>query len=287
MNEEAQPLEVPVDSDRPKLGELLIAARERCNLSTADLARQLRLGLRQVQALEENHFDDLPGNTFVRGFVRNYARVVQTDPEVFLEAYEHYRPRLEQPQVERRSEQIAFPNKAVPKWVWYLATLALLLLVSVLLVYFALNDDEAGSKPIKPASSKASNVAKPVSVVPVTLPAPQAVLQHIAPSAASATQVTAALTPEKPLPSAPTNTTNGEANVQLTFEADAWVEIRDKSGKIIFSKLNRRGDVQALQGKPPLSVVVGNAEQVRIAYNGKPFALTPYIKVNVARFTLE
>jgi cytoskeleton protein RodZ len=252
------------------------------------LARQLRLALRQVQALEENRFDDLPGNTFVRGFVRNYARVVQTDPAVFLEAYEHCRPQVEQPQVERRSEQIAFPRKSAPKWVWYLAILLLLLLVSPLVIYLALHDDESVPKSFKPASSKASSVAKSAVVVPMTLPPPQAVLQHIAPSPASGTQETAAITPEKPLPSAsPTSATNGAANVQLNFDGDAWVEVRDKSGKIVFSKLNRRGDVQALQGIPPLSVVVGNAEQVRIAYNGKPFVLTPFIQDNVARFTLE
>ena len=45
----------------PSLGELMIAARERWNLSAGDVARQLRLGLRQVEALEENRFEQLPG----------------------------------------------------------------------------------------------------------------------------------------------------------------------------------------------------------------------------------
>ncbi len=290
MNEEVQPLEVPVDADLPKLpmlGELLIAARERCNLSAADLARQLRLALRQVQALEENRFDDLPGNTFVRGFVRNYARVVQSEPEAFLEAYERCRPRLEQSQIERRAEQIPFPRKTAPKWLWYLAVLLLLLLVSPLLVYLALHEDEVAPKRVKPASATASMAPKPVVDASVTLPPPQALLQHIAPGAASGTQVTAAIAPEKPVPTSPTIATHGSANVQMNFDGDAWVEIRDKSGKIVFSKLNRRGEEQVVQGMPPLSVVVGNAEQVRIAYNGKPFVLTPFTKVNVARFTLE
>jgi cytoskeleton protein RodZ len=51
--------------------------------------------------------------------------------------------------------------------------------------------------------------------------------------------------------------------------------------------LSRRGETHAVQGKPPFSLVVGNAADVRIAYNGKPFDLTPYIRVNVARFKLE
>lgn len=292
MNEEVQHLETAVEpTPAPQLGELLIAARERCNLSAADLARQLRLGLRQVQALEENRFEDLPGNTFVRGFVRNYARVVQTEPAVFLNAYEHYRPRVQQPDIEFSNEKIAFPSKTVPKWTWYILVLLLMALVTPVLIYLLLHDDESVPKSLKPvsssANSKANNAPQSAVLVPMTLPPPQAVLQHVAPSATSATQVTVAQSQEKPLPAAPTTAAIGDAKVQMNFDGDAWVEIRDKSGRIVFSKLSRRGEVQTVQGRVPLAVVVGNAGQVRIAYNGKPVDLTPFTKVNVARFKLE
>ncbi len=271
----------------PQLGELLIAAREQWNLSAADLARQMRLGLRQVQALEENRFDALPGNTFVRGFIRNYARIVQTDPAQFLAAYERNRPQVLHPDIESSAEQIAFPSKTTPKWVWYLLVLLLLTLVTPLLIYLALHDDELTPKPRK-ATNASVNIKTPsASVAPLTLPPPHAELQHATPNTASGISITADSTSEKPPSVSPTNVSTGDANVQLNFDGDAWVEIRDKSGKIVFSKLNRRGEVQVLQGRAPFSVVVGNAGQVRINYNGKPFDLAPFIKVNVARFNLE
>jgi cytoskeleton protein RodZ len=310
MNDEAQQLETqveaaqiepaegestPLEPAQLQLGELLIAARERWNLSAADLARQMRLALRQVQALEENRFGDLPGNTFVRGFIRNYARVVQADPEPFLQAYEHSRPRQQQPEIEHSNAQIAFPNKTLPKWVWYLGALLVLALLSPLLIYLALHEDEAPSQVAKPASTVVSPVPQALQEAPLILPPPQAVLQNTSPGLASGpasgTQATIPMVPETPAaaakPPVPEPAASGEANVALSFEGDAWVEIRDKSGKIVFSKLSRRGETQAVQGKPPFSVVVGNAAQVRIAYNGKPFDLAPYIKVNVARFKLE
>lgn len=305
MNDEAQQLDTPVEpvaaeptpveSAQPQLGELLIAARERWNLSDADLARQMRLALRQVQALEQNRFEDLPGNTFVRGFIRNYARVVQADPEAFLQAYERCRPREQQPEIERNSEQIEFQSKALPKWVWYLGVLLLLALVSPLIIYLALHDDGAPSQATKPAKTEASPAppapAPAPQDVPLILPPPPAVLQNISPNPAPGAQATAPNAPATPVPAVkelvPEPAANGEASVAINFEQDAWVEIRDKSGKIIFSKLSRRGETQAVQGKPPFSVVVGNAAGVRIAYNGKPFDLAPHIKVNVARFKLE
>ena len=45
----------------------------------ADVAQTLKLGVRQVEALENGDWGGLPGATFIRGFVRNYARLVQVD----------------------------------------------------------------------------------------------------------------------------------------------------------------------------------------------------------------
>jgi histidyl-tRNA synthetase len=50
------------------------------------VAQQLKLSPRQVRALETDDFTRLPGRTFVRGFVRNYARLVALDPELVLGA---------------------------------------------------------------------------------------------------------------------------------------------------------------------------------------------------------
>ena len=45
------------------------------------VAQQLKLAPRQVRALEDGDFTHLPGRTFVRGFMRNYARLVRLDAE--------------------------------------------------------------------------------------------------------------------------------------------------------------------------------------------------------------
>jgi len=65
-------------------GAKLRAAREAAGLSIDAVAQQLKLAPRQVKALEEEAWERLPGRTFVRGFARNYARLVQLDPETVL-----------------------------------------------------------------------------------------------------------------------------------------------------------------------------------------------------------
>ena len=71
------------------------------------------------------------------------------------------------------------------------------------------------------------------------------------------------------------------------FEIPSWVEVRDRNDRVLFSQLNPPGTEQQVQGRLPLSVVVGNARGVRLTYNGQPFDLAPHTRVEVARFTLE
>jgi len=65
-------------------GASLAAAREAAGLSIEAVAQQLKLAPRQVRALETGDYTHLPGRTFVRGFIRNYARLLRLDPEQVL-----------------------------------------------------------------------------------------------------------------------------------------------------------------------------------------------------------
>ena len=58
------------------VGSVLREAREKLGLSPADIANKLRMGLKQVNALEHADYAALPTGTFLRGFVRNYAKAV-------------------------------------------------------------------------------------------------------------------------------------------------------------------------------------------------------------------
>jgi cytoskeleton protein RodZ len=53
------------------------------------------------------------------------------------------------------------------------------------------------------------------------------------------------------------------------------------------SQLHEGGTQRTVVGVPPFSVVIGNAQHVRLSYDDRPVDLMPYVKVEVARFTLE
>ena len=61
------------------VGHMLRNARLDRDMSIEDVSRQLRISAQQVEAIEKESFEELPGRTFVRGFVRNYANLLQLD----------------------------------------------------------------------------------------------------------------------------------------------------------------------------------------------------------------
>jgi len=81
-------MEPPEARDTPPglAGAMLRAARESAGMTVDAVAQNLKLAPRQVKAIEDGDYEELPGRTFIRGFVRNYARLVRLDPERVLSA---------------------------------------------------------------------------------------------------------------------------------------------------------------------------------------------------------
>ena len=72
---------------RSRCGGALRTARESQGLSIQDIASRLRLGPKQIEALETDNFAALPEPTIVRGFIRNYAKQLKISAEPLLDAY--------------------------------------------------------------------------------------------------------------------------------------------------------------------------------------------------------
>jgi cytoskeleton protein RodZ len=76
--------ELSAPSARATVGEQLKSARIQMGMTPDTVAKQLKLSARQIIALEADDISQLPAGPFLRGFVRNYARLVNLDPEHLL-----------------------------------------------------------------------------------------------------------------------------------------------------------------------------------------------------------
>ncbi len=69
------------------IGRYLRGAREARGMSVAELSRATRIPVTSLERIEGDHFDDLPGEVFVRGFLKAYARAVQVSVDEVLARY--------------------------------------------------------------------------------------------------------------------------------------------------------------------------------------------------------
>lgn len=290
------------------VGSELAAARNAQGLEIADVARSLKLSPKQVEALESDDFASMRGNTFVRGFIRSYAKLLQLDPLPLLERFQERAP-AEDHALSAASQQIELPVGAGHRRYIYVGIAALLAIATPILVYEALHVEQEQAQPlgavVAPSAAPRPSVvepavppeaaarppeepaqvqplspppAPPATVSEATSPVPGAAVPQALPPAAPA------LAAGKPAPEAPAAKASG---IKLVFAAESWVEIRDGRGKIIFSELSPGGSERQIGGVPPFSLVVGNATQVRIAYNGEPVDLAPHTRGDVAHLTLK
>ena len=73
-------------------GMMLKQARETEKLSTSDVAGNLNISTGYVEALESGSYDVIPSETFVVGYLRAYARLVNLDPVEVVDAYRAMAP---------------------------------------------------------------------------------------------------------------------------------------------------------------------------------------------------
>ena len=69
------------------IGAYLRRERELRHLSLEELVQITRIPLRMLQRIEDDKFDELPGEVFARGFLRAYARAVGLSPDAVLSRY--------------------------------------------------------------------------------------------------------------------------------------------------------------------------------------------------------
>lgn len=264
------------------LGPTLAQLRAERKLSIADVAQRLKYGTRQIEALEAEEFERLPGATFVRGMVRGYAKLLETDPEPLLGALDQsYVPG--EVDLDLRDRGVPFA-KSGKRGTW---TYSILLLLVLVVLAGVLYEWRLGAHPwARFASSTPPPLQKQAQPQPA--PAPAVLREEPQPPATpAAAPPAAAAAAEIAPPPSPQPSSGGEGRIRLEFGGESWVEIKDGDGKMLMSQLNPTGSRRVVSGRSPLSLVIGNAANVRLVYNDKPVDLKPYIQIEVARLTLD
>lgn len=290
----AAPQAAPV-SRSLSLGALLKGRRQELKLTVPDIASQMRLEPRIIEALESESYEGLPAPLYVRGYIRGYAKILKLDGNALVELYDSDAP-SEPPEIVpevKHPSQATSSDKPVKAFT-YLVTFTLVIL---LIAWWQSSYVVKTVNPRVESAPAAASDLTDATQQPAVRPYPSgnaADLQggaYVAPAEElpDENEERAALQLESVVGTATdpiVGTATGPDRVVFRLNADSWVEVFDARGERLFMSLARAGEVLSLSGTAPFSVLLGYAQGVAVEFNGRSFDPAPYSRSGIARFTL-
>ena len=255
------PLQPPPPSpDGP--GARLRAAREASGLSLDQVAQQLKLAPRQVKALEDEDFGKLPGRTFARGFVRNYARLLNLEADDLLALMPDaaHAPALGSPALHSTSTTMGeLPTATVtrPNFMRWLIPLVLVASIVGAAAYEWYRGGLVAPGDVSHTVASAPQVDPQLPAPPATPPAPatgtsstllpnplaaegQAIEPSPVPETRDASPATAA-------PAAAPEAAATPAPLVLAYRGPSWTEVRDRTGQLLIARMFAAGSEQSIR----------------------------------------
>lgn len=301
-------------------GERLRQAREQLGMSQQVVAERLCLKMSTVRDIEEDNISADLASTFVRGYIRSYAKLVHVPEEELLPMLAKQAPLKAAKVAPMQSFSLGKRRKKRDGWLMSFTWLIGFVVVGLTGAWWwqnhkaqqdeiatmavqssaqlsqgegqsiPLNDDNADTS-TPPADDGSSNAQPPASDNGTAqAQAPSATAQQPAVVAPSQAAIPAPAAPAAPEPAAPVAESGAAADLNalvMDFSADCWLQVTDASGKTLFSGIQKSGGKLSLNGTAPYKLTIGAPAAVQIQYQGKPVDLSRFIKSNrVARLTV-
>ncbi|WP_299002808.1 RodZ domain-containing protein [uncultured Shewanella sp.] len=307
-------IELPNDGDNDEtlsqeltLGEQLKSARENKGLSVDEVAEQLNLRPMVVRNIEADDFSGLGGSTYTRGYVKNFARIVQADSHRIQSCLDTCLANEQLPGMQSFSRQTT--RQARDGRLTLLTYLIIVILLALMVWWWvqksSMETELDISQPtaeemaqgqqainLSTINAEKSNV-KAVNKDLMTLDNPsqdssdsaletQPVQSHGANTTQSNTQIDKEINTD----SHNTPMTSSRSSLLFTLTGDCWIKVTDATGRVLTSGLEKANETLSLSGEAPFSVLLGAPQSVTVSLNGNNINLESFPSGKVARLTL-
>ena len=220
----------------PGIGETLREARVAAGIQLDDAERTIRIRVRYLEALENEEWDVLPGDAYVRGFLHTYADFLGLDGAALVDEYD----RREAPAHPERPMEVPFEpprpagggNPVMRRIGWGAIFVAAALAALFIVLGITGGSSESGKKHHRGADKQGSAQKRTT-----------------------------------------TTTTPAQATVSLTPTGTVWVCLVDESGKpLVNGETLSAGDTRGPFKAPEMKLNMGNGE-MQIELNGKQVSI--------------
>jgi cytoskeleton protein RodZ len=274
----------------PSVGAQLAYRRQQHGWSVDDVANQLKLAPRQIEAIEADNYAALPTIVMTRGYIRSYAKMLGLDPATILPSTVPVAAAQAQILGKQRSttifseSRLALAGRNRVPYKWILGGIVLVLAGVLATQFGALSGlRQSSAESVAPhAASVTSGEASNAEPSPPLSAAPSAAL----PAANTVPIVDAK--PQLAVVATPAAAAAAGANqLRLTFKQDSWVEIKRADKSTLFSRVGKAGSTETFDIDQPVFVVIGNLAGVDATLRGVALDLKAGAKSNVARLNLK
>ena len=274
--------DVSAENVRTRPGSLLLAQRETLELSLQHVADELNLTMHYVKAMESDSYDKLPGDVFVKGYIRSYARLLGLDPDQMLEIYRdfttHKLARKEEA-IKRHARRRMDKNRP-----WIIFSGIAFVVVAIVLWWLSSGNeaDTAMADVERDRVTATGNIeGGSIDALPVFDTAPSGDNESALALDGDAGAAGIAAEAEVEIPEGQTALSwPGDDRVQLRFTQDSGVEIEHRGGDESHLEQYLAGEQLTVQGTAPFSIVLDNAPGVILSFNGRQTDFSSNIKAD-------
>jgi len=290
-------------------GQILKLAREKANLSSQDIADKMKLKKSLIEDIEQDNYDINISLTFVRGYLKLYAKHVKVDESEILNAFENLSTQKKEPaKLQSFSRRVAHQaNDDKLMLVTYLIVAAVIALVVIWWFQQSSNDTTTASNlssypetatqhaitkeilPFEETSMPDTEILKSESIEDAAVVTSKEQVPTGIEKQSITVEISDASNNLGELPDViPTTNAETAAPVELIFEfaGDCWMNLADATGENIAYGVKVKGRVMPVTGIPPFVVTLGAPEVVKIRYAGKPIDMSFLPAGRIAKFDL-
>lgn len=229
------------------LGEYLRGKREKAGLSLKDVSSETMIRLEYLKALESEDFGKIPGEVYIRGYIKGYLRLLSVDPSEALSIYNEERipqtPPTSPLQINNRPGSSFFSSR----------TLQFIILITMVLPFILFLTYKKSSNNPQQVNSGNSGIEKVVTMIP------------------------------SPVTSAEADFTNKHL-LEIRAVEETWVFLQIDDN-LSYSILLKPGQIRTWAGERKFYLKVGNAGGIRLKFDGEDLG-APGKRGRIAKLTL-
>ncbi|MFD1007092.1 RodZ domain-containing protein [Oceanisphaera ostreae] len=295
---EPQPQADPVVTTGP--GILLREAREAKGWTQAEVARRLNLRLAVIEAIDNDHDKAGVALTFLRGYVKAYAKVVGVPEAQVLSAFDSMSGHQPESDAPMKSFSKKTRQQASDKWLKRISWLVFLGLLASLVYWWWQDGGAQQMGRGLPPESEQTMASEPLvadSEAPALLPTPREDVGELVPLAptnadsnivpnAESNGEAAPVAEPTPQPEPVPEPVVDPRLLTMSFSDDCWIKVTDSRGQVLSEGVKKAKQTLALAGEPPFRVILGVPTAASVEYMNQEVDLSSFSAGRAARLTI-